>query len=116
MSGTRVDESLKRGGGGAALLHGSDVANKREISIKVTDVRVAPDGFNSPIILDIVPVNGKAAWAVNKTNIKALAKAFAVDDLAKLKGKSIKLLVVPTRNPKSGEMTPSLFVADKQKR
>ena len=109
-----VEDALKRGGSAGALLHGSDVASKRQIVVKVKEVREAPDGFNSPIIVDIEPVAGKTAWAMNKTNIKAAAKVFKLTDLAKLKGKKIKLDVISTRNPKNGEIVPSLAVALRQ--
>ena len=72
--------------------------------------RESPEGFNSPAIIDLEkPVYGKAAWAVNKTNMKMLIKDHG-DDETELVGKKIKLEVIPVRNPKTGGMVRSLAV------
>lgn len=101
--------AVEKAGGGEPLLHGSDVPKKQsQVQIQVTGVREAPEGFNSPIILDIKEVFGKKAWAVNKTNVKALAEQYG-DDLEKLVGKKVMLTVAMVNNPKTNELTRSLF-------
>lgn len=112
--GLSASEMLERSGGGAPLLHGSDLPRSAtSIKVKVTGVREAPAGFNSPLILDLEPVkttNGdKSAWAVNKTNLRALAEKFG-DDLSKVEGKSFTLYVGVVNNPKTNKTTRSLFV------
>lgn len=105
-----ASELLEKAGGGAPLLHGSDLPRgQTKVVIKVTGVREAPDGFNSPLILDIEEVYEKEAWAVNKTNLKAIAEKYG-DDVEKLVGKRIPLHVALVNNPKTKKMTRSLFV------
>src|SRR4051812_285468 len=84
-----------RGNGKAgSLLNGSDVpAGTKSINIFVGGIREAPDGFSAPAIIDFkTPMFGKSAWAVNKTNLKALIKLFGEDE-QRLIGKKIKLEV-----------------------
>src|ERR1700689_1575901 len=94
------DMLAAKGGGAGNLLKGSDVpARIKSITITVADIREAPDGFTAPALIDLKQeVYGANAWAVNKTNFKALIKLFG-DDEKKLKGKKIKLDVISVRNP-----------------
>jgi hypothetical protein len=102
-------------GQAGALLNGSDVpAGTKSITIEVAGIREAPEGFNAPAIIDLKkPVYGKTAWAVNKTNLKALIKLFGGDE-QKLVGRKIKLEIIAVRNPQTGEIVPSLAVNPKQ--
>lgn len=106
----------KRGGGQAApLLNGSDVpVGTNSITITVAGIRESPEGFTAPAIIDLKkPVYGKSAWAVNKTNMKAIIKRFG-DDATKLVGQKIRLEVVQVLNPQSGEIVRSLAVSPTQ--
>jgi hypothetical protein len=105
----------KRGGNGAALLSGSDIPPRiKSLKITVAEIREAPEGFTAPAIIDLkTEVYGKTAWAVNKTNMKALIKHFG-DDEKKMRGKTIKLDVISVRNPSSGDIVPSLAVSPRQ--
>jgi hypothetical protein len=102
-------------GQAGALLNGSDIpVGTKSITIVVAGFRESPEGFNSPGIIDLKrPVYGKTAWAVNKTNMKAIIKLFG-DDERKLVGKKIKLEVISVRNPQTGEIVPSLAVSPRQ--
>jgi hypothetical protein len=104
-----------KGGGAGNLLKGSDVpARVKSITITVAEIREAPDGFTAPALIDFkTEVYGATAWAVNKTNMKAIIKLFG-DDEKKLKGKKIKLDVISVRNPQSGDVVPSLAVSPRQ--
>jgi hypothetical protein len=97
------------------LLKGSDVpARVKSIKIVVDQIRPAPDGFTAPAIIDFkAEVYGANAWAVNKTNLKAIMKHFG-DDEKKLRGKKITLDVISVRNPQSGDVVPSLAVSPRQ--
>jgi hypothetical protein len=97
-----------------ALLNGSDIpVGTKSITIEVAGVRESPDGFSAPAILDLKkPIYGKSAWAVNKTNLKALIKVFGEDE-QKLVGRKIKLEIIMVRNPQTGEIVPSLAVSPK---
>lgn len=98
-----------------ALLNGSHVpAGTKSLTIEVAGIRESPEGFGAPAIIDLKrPVYGKTAWAVNKTNMKAIIKLFG-DDERKLVGKKIKLEVISVRNPQTGEIVPSLAVSPRQ--
>jgi hypothetical protein len=102
-------------GNGQALLKGSDLpAGTKSINIEVAGVRESPEGFGSPVILDLKkPVYGKSAWAANRTNLKQLIKLFG-DDEHKLIGQKVKLEVISVRNPQTGEIGPSLAISPKQ--
>ncbi|HZR63959.1 MAG TPA: hypothetical protein VFA85_02370 [Terriglobales bacterium] len=102
-------------GQSGALLKGSDVPHGvKSITIEVAGVREPPEGFSAVLILELKkPIYGKSAWAVNKTNVKALVQLFG-DDEHKLVGKKIKLEVISVRNPQTGEIVPSLAVSPKQ--
>lgn len=118
--GKSIGEIQKeRGGGGPPMLHGSDL-NKSETSvkIKVKELREAPKNFNSPAIIDLAePIHEKSAFAVNITNLRALAElvGFSSDEAefdaiaAKAKGKTFTLYKAMTNNPKTNKMTFSLF-------
>lgn len=109
------DMLAAKGGGAGNLLKGSDVPSRiKSITIEVQDIREAPDGFTAPALIDLKKeVYGATAWAVNKTNFKALIKLFG-DDEKKLRGKKIKLDVISVRNPQSGDVVPSLAVSPRQ--
>jgi hypothetical protein len=100
---------------GPALLNGSDVpVGTESITITVAGIRESPDGFDAPAIVDLKkPVYEKSAWALNKTNLKAIIKDHGEDE-TKLVGKTIKLEIISVRNPKTGEMVRSLAVTPKK--
>ncbi|HTT23669.1 MAG TPA: hypothetical protein VMG82_32375 [Candidatus Sulfotelmatobacter sp.] len=108
---------LKNGSNGKAgsLLNGSDVpAGTKSITIVVAAVRESPEGFGSPAIADLkTPLYGKSAWAVNKTNLKALIKLFGEDE-QRLVGKKVKLEIISIRNPQTGEIVPGFAVNPRQ--
>ena len=105
---------LKNAGGqdGGTLLHGSDVPKKTSrFKITITGFREAPDGFKGAIgILDIKPVFDCSAWALNKTNFKAIMNKLG-DNTDKWTGKTLELQVIQVRNPSNGTTGPSLAVA-----
>lgn len=104
-----------KGGGSGTLLKGDMVPSKiKSITIEVAEIRATEEGWTAPAIIDLKKeVYGAAAWAVNKTNMKAIIKHFG-DDEKKLRGKKIKLDVISVRNPSSGEVVPSLAVSPRQ--
>lgn len=114
------DEFKKKGVEGPPLLHGTDLTAK-QTSVKVIckELRTAPDNFGSIAILDFAkPVNGCEAWAVNKTNLRALLEKFdlteddEIEELSKkMDGKTITLAKVMVNNPQTKKVGPSLFVA-----
>lgn len=98
--------------GGAPLLKGSDVPKGQStIKVKVKAVREAPKNFQSPVILDIEELHGKAAMALNKTSCQALSDKYG-DDLEKLVGKTLTFYVNMTNNPKTGKLTRSLTAVE----
>ena len=109
----------ERGGGGPPMLHGSDLLkSETSCKIKVKEIREAPKNFNSPAIIDLAePVHEKEAFAVNITNLRALAAlvGFADDEAdfskvaEKVKGKTFTLYKSMVNNPKTNKMTFSLF-------
>jgi hypothetical protein len=105
----------RRSGQTGALLKGSHVpAGVKSIKIEVAEFRESPKSFGAPGIIDLKkPVYGKTALEVNKTNVKLLIKLFG-PDTKKWVGKRIKLALVPTTNPQTGEMVRSLAVSPKQ--
>lgn len=102
------------------MLHGSEL-NKSEqsVKIKVKELREAPKNFNSPAIIDLAePVHEKVAFAVNITNLRALAELAGFEDPDKVefeklaervRGKSFTLYKSMVNNPKTNKMTFSLF-------
>jgi hypothetical protein len=102
-------------GQAGALLKGSDVPTEtKTLTAEIAEVRESPEEFNAPIIIVFKkPVCGKSAWAVNKTNLKALIKIYG-DDAKQLVGKKIKLEIISVRNPQTGEIVRSLAVSPKK--
>ncbi len=100
---------------GPSLLTGSDVpTGTKTVTIVVAAIRESPKEFSAPAIIDLKkPVYDKAAWAVNKTNLKAIIKIFG-DDPQKLAGKKIKLEIISVRNPQTGDIVPSLAVSPRK--
>lgn len=114
------DEFKKKGVEGPPLLHGTDLPkNVNSVVIVVKELRTAPDNFGSIAILDLArPVYDCEAWAVNKTNLRALLEKFGVNEdaeieelSAKMEGKKLTLNKVMVNNPQTKKMGPSLFVA-----
>jgi hypothetical protein len=116
---------MRRGGTGAPMLHGSDLGRtETSVKIKVKELREAPKNFNSPAIIDLAePVHDKEAFAVNITNLRALAELHGMDpDKAdfevlqgKVKGKTLTLHKAMVNNPKTEKMTNSLFFSTEVK-
>lgn len=114
------DEFKKKGVEGPPLLHGSDLpAKMSSVTVICKELRTAPDNFGSIAILDFTkPVLECEAWAVNKTNLRALLEKFEcteeddISDLStKMEGKKITLTKVMVNNPQTKKVGPSLFVA-----
>jgi hypothetical protein len=101
---------------GKSLLTGSDIpATTKSITITVVAIRESPAAFSAPAIIDFKPpINGKSAWAVNKTNMKLLIESHGEDE-ADLVGRKIALEVISVENPKTKEMVRSLRVVAKKK-
>lgn len=101
---------------GKSLLTGSDVpATTKSITITVVAIRESPAAFSAPAIIDFKPpINGKSAWAVNKTNMKLLIESYGEDE-ADLVGRKIRLEVISVENPKTKELVRSLRVVAKNK-
>jgi hypothetical protein len=109
---------MKRGGG-PPMLHGEDVPRSvNKLKIKVKEIREAPEQFKSPAIIDFAePVYERESWAVNITNLRALAELSGMDPdeadfetLAnKVRGKTFDLYVSMTNNPQTRKMVRSLF-------
>lgn len=114
------DQFKAKGVEGPPLLHGSDLPSKMtSVAVIVKELRTAPDNFSSIAILDFEkPVLECEAWAVNKTNLRALMEKFEcteedeIEDLSKkMSGKKITLTKVMVNNPQTKKVGPSLFVA-----
>lgn len=117
---TLKDQFDKKKGEGAPLLKGSDLPPKQSsVVIVVKDLREAPDNFASIAIIDFAKdVFGKGAWAVNKTNMRAIMEKFGIDEdaefshvAAKLRGKKITLVKVKVNDPKQKKIVDSLFIS-----
>lgn len=117
------DVKQERGIGGPPMLRGQDIPkNISQIKIKVKGMREAPASFKSPYIIDLEsPVHEREAFAVNITNLRALAELSGQDadtaDVDKIikwaTGKTLTLHVSMTNNPNTKKMVRSLFfVAD----
>ena len=101
------------------MLHGSDLPKSAtQVKIKVKELREAPKNFNSPAIIDLSePIAEKLSFAVNITNLRALAELCGLDPetadfesvAAKAKGKQFTLYKTMVNNPKTNKMTFSLF-------
>jgi hypothetical protein len=121
MGKTIGDIKGEKGIGGPPLLKGSDVPKDvREVKIKCKELREAPSNFKSPAIMDLEKsVYEKEAWAVNITNLKAIATAlgFAEPETAEFaavasraKGKIFTLTIGITNNPQTRKPARSLFI------
>jgi hypothetical protein len=97
------------------MLTGSDLpVEARTITIEVAGVREPPEGFDAPAIFELKePISGKSDWPVNRTNLKTIIRLFG-DEVEDVIGKKIMLEVTSARNPKTGEMVPSLAVNPRQ--
>lgn len=113
------DVKEERGIGGPPMLRGQDLPKKvNSVKIKIADIREAPGNFKSPVIIDLAnPVYEREAFAVNITNLRALAVLVKMDpdeaELAELfrrvKGKTFTLHVVMVNNPSTKSLARSLF-------
>lgn len=123
----------KKGKGGPPVLKGSVVPAKvSSFTIKVKELREAPDNFNAMALLDFAepvfggqaggPVEGYSTMALNITNLKVLATRCGFDegdfdqidfaDLAhKAKGKKLTITTGMANNPTTGHPTRTLFIA-----
>jgi hypothetical protein len=110
-----VKKLLASRGTGHSLLTGSDIPDgTKSITIEIASTREAPDTFSAPLIIELKkPIFGKTECAVNKTNLKALAKLLG-DDEKEWIGKKVKLDIISVRNPQTGEIVPSLAVNPRQ--
>jgi hypothetical protein len=119
MGKSIADMKSERGIGGPPMLRGQDVPKSvSSFKIKVRELREAPANFKSPAIIELAdPVHEREAFAVNITNLRALAGLVGLDpDQAdfdvlanKVKGKTFTLYVSMTNNPSSKKMVRSLF-------
>lgn len=119
MGRSIADIKGEKGVGGPPMLRGQDVPRSlSQIKIKVREMREAPKTFNSLFILDLAePVHEREAFAVNITNLRALAEMAGQDpetgDTDKIikwvTGKTLTLYVSMTNNPKTKKMVRSLF-------
>jgi len=119
MGKTIADIKQERGIGGPPMLRGQDLPKSvNSVKIKVATLREAPSNFKSPAIIDLEePVHGREAFAVNITNLRALAVLLKMDpeqaDFDKLaaasEGKTFTLYVGMVNNPKEKRMVRSLF-------
>jgi hypothetical protein len=107
--------SKRSNGQAGSLLKGSDVpAGTTTIIFETVAVREPPEGFGALLILEFKkPIYAKSAWAANITNSKMLGKLFG-DNEQDWVGKKVKLEVIPGRNPKTGEIVPTLVVKPMQ--
>lgn len=106
-----------RGGQYPPLLKASALPEKQSLLVvRCVGVRQAPEGFNSPAIMDIEPINIKGvefqSMPLNVTNLRALQRLAGddveLDDLYA----EITLTKVPVNNPQTGEMTFGLRITD----
>lgn len=119
MGKSIADVKGERGIGGPPMLRGQDVPkNLSQIKIKVKEMREAPTSFKSPFIIDLAsPVYEREAFAVNITNLRALAELSGqdpesadVDKITKwIEGKTLTLHLTMTNNPQTKKMVRSLF-------
>jgi len=107
------------------LLHGSDLPAKQStITVEVVQLRIPPDGFNSPLIMDIEPIKiGHTTYeaiALNKTNTKILMKILGDVDIDSVQGTAefSKVLVTnpQTKDPTYGLVLTSFKKSKRKKR
>jgi len=102
-------------GEGGTLLKGSSLPAKvNEVSVKVLAVREAPEGFSSPIILDIEEVYQCQGIPLNLTNMKRLAEIVG-DDLEAAQGRTFQFQRITTNNPKTKQKAFGLKLTDEVK-
>lgn len=119
MGKSIAEVKAERGIGGPPMLKGSDVPkNITKFKIKIGALREAPLNFKSPFIIDLAEaVYGKEAFAVNITNLRALAEMAGLDPETadcdtvgkKMKGKTVQVYISMTNNPQTKKMVRSLF-------
>ena len=91
----------KRSSSTTPLLHGGDLPRKQStITLQCTNIRMAPEQFSSPAIMDFEPIkiagNEYGAVALNKTNMRVIMEILGEDvELEGCKGKATftKILV-----------------------
>jgi hypothetical protein len=125
MGKSIADIKKERGIGGPPMLRGQDMPKSvTSIKIKVKELRESPANFKSPFIIDLeTPVHDREAFAVNITNLRALATLVGLDPetadvdvlAGKVKGKTFTLYVSMTNNPSSKKMVRSLFFDGERK-
>jgi hypothetical protein len=103
------------------MLRGQDVPQGiTQIIIKIKELREAPKNFKSPFIIDLdepLPVAGRAALAINITNLKALATLLGLDNStctveaiqAACRGRSFPLYIAMVNDPQKQKLVRSLF-------
>ena len=81
--------------------------------MKIKEAREAPDGFASPVILDLAEevFPGKTAFPLNITNTRALVELLG-DDYDQWAGATVTLAKVAVNNPQTGQSTWGLRVID----
>lgn len=102
-------------GRGDNLLKGSDLPPKtQKITVVCIDVRISPDGFRSPFIMEIEPQFGKGEWALNRSNTQALVTLID-DDYEKWAGWQIEISKHMTNNPRTKQQAWGLVVTGAEK-
>ena len=104
-----IDRNKYRKEGQESFLKAANVKGQ-SVKITITGFREAtlPSGL-TPIV-DIKPIDGRNAFPLNMTNLDALVERLGEDE-EKWAGKTIKLVKVRVRNPKSGKIVDSLGVS-----
>ena len=125
MGKSIADMKQERGIGGPPMLRGQDVPKSAtSVKIKVQELREAPQNFKSMAIIDLAePVHGREAFAVNITNMRALAELAGLDPeqadfdvlAKKVQGKTYTLHVTVVNNPNTKKMVRSLFFSAETK-
>lgn len=108
----KLNDLIPATAGSGNFLHGSDLPMKtNEVVVTCIGLREPPPDFRSPAIMDIEPVSFKGkvfnAIALNKTNLKLLAKEVGELPLDQIYGEA-KFLKVLVNNPSTGQATFSL--------
>lgn len=88
--------------GGGELLKGSSLPKSvNSITIFIHSVHEAPEEWKAALIADIDEVHGCVAFALNKTNVKAMVAAMG-DDYEAWGGWEVTLEKVRVDNPSTG--------------